>query len=175
MKKLFILLFFMAFSIMSFGQSTSTKTATATATIISPISLSASVLDMNFGEVVSSAAGGTVLIDPATPTSRTLNGVTTVPSHLGTITAAKFSFTGEVSYTFTITLPSSALTITRSSPSVATMTVDTFTSSPSSSGTISATAGNNIIYVGATLHVGANQPSGVYTSLTPFDVKIDYN
>jgi hypothetical protein len=54
------------------------------------------------------------------------------------------------------------------------MTVDNFTSTPTTSGTLSA-AGAQTIDVGATLNVGANQAAGTYVSGTPFSVTVNYN
>ena len=92
----------------SFAQSTAT--ATATAIIVSPISLTKNV-DMNFGNVaVQTAAGGTVVL--ATDGSRTKTGGVTLPNVAGSPAAASFTVDGQGAYTYAITLPSSALTIT---------------------------------------------------------------
>ena len=79
-----------------------------------------------------------------------------------------FSITGEPLNTFTITLPSGAQTIIAGDKS---MTVDRFTSSPESTGVIS-NGGQATGNVGATLHVGANQPIANYTG--SFDIDLDY-
>ncbi|HBC79095.1 MAG TPA: hypothetical protein DCZ51_10735, partial [Bacteroidales bacterium] len=70
-----------------------------------------------------------------------------------------------------ITLPAAATTITSGAN---TMTVDTWTSSPSGTGTLSA-GGSQALTVGATLNVGASQPAGTYVSGTPFTVTVNYN
>jgi len=145
-----------------------TATATATATIVTPISITKTV-DMNFGNVaVQSTTAGTVVLTPAGVRSAT--GGVTLPATAGTVTAATFTVDGEGSYTYSITLPSSTLIITDGTN---TMTVGTFTSTPSATGTLS--SGTQTLKVGATLNVGAAQPSGVYTSTTPFDVTVNYN
>jgi hypothetical protein len=72
--------------------------------------------------------------------------------------------------TFGITLPAAATTIT----AVTNMTVDTWTSTPTPTGTLP--GGTQTLTVGATLHVGASQAAGVYTSgATPFTVTVNYN
>src|SRR4249920_2521913 len=87
-----------------------TASATATATIVAPIAISKTV-DLNFGNVAV-IAFGTVVLSPVDGT-RTKTGGVTLPSTIGTVTAASFDVTGEGVYTYAITLPSSDYTITR--------------------------------------------------------------
>jgi hypothetical protein len=155
-----------AFSVTTYAQVTAT--ANASATIVSPIAI-LKVLDMNFGNVASSAALGTVVLTPASTRSST--GGVTLPATAGTVTAASFTVTGTAGYTYAITLPVAALTITSGGPS---MTVDTWTSNPTPTGTL--VGGTSTLTVGATLHVGANQASGVYGILAEtFSVTVNYN
>lgn len=150
------------------AQAQSSATATATATIITPISISKTT-DMNFGNVaVQTANGGTVVMTPAGVRTST-NGVT-IPATAGTVAAAAFTVAGETGYTYAITLPNS---VTISDNSSNTMTVNTFTSSPSGTGTL--TGGSQTLNVGATLNVTAAQAAGVYTSASPFTVTVNYN
>lgn len=145
-----------------------TASATATATIVTPISITKQV-DMNFGNVaVQSTTGGTVVL--ATDNSRTQTGGVTLPVVNGTVTAAAFKVEGEGNYTYSITLPSAALTITDGSNN---MTVSDFVSDPSGTGQL--VTGTQTINVGATLNVSAAQASGTYVSATPFDVTVNYN
>lgn len=140
-------------------------TATATATIIKPIAISKDT-DMNFGQVYSSATGGTVVLSTAdnrTPTDVTLGSASGV-------TAAVFTVTGEGTNTYTITLPSSDVILDDNASH--TMTASSFTSDPSGTGTLA--AGTQTLRVGATLTVGANQASGTYTTDTPFTVTVVY-
>lgn len=145
-----------------------TASATSSATILTPISISQTG-DMNFGNVaVQSATAGTVILSAAGVRSTT--GGTTLPTTAGTVTTANFTVEGEDGYTFAITLPSAALTI---SSGANTMTVTGFNSSPSAVGTLN--GGTEDITVGATLNVSAAQPSGTYISGTPFNVTVNYN
>ena len=150
-----------------------TATATATATIIAPIAI-ANALDMNFGNVAVQAGtegtAGTVVIAPAGTRTRT-SGVT-LPSTTGTFTAASFTIGGASGYTYIITIPSAGYTITKAT-TLETMTVSTFTSSPSSTGSL--TGGSETLNIGATLNVAAGQVPGVYTNATGFDVTVNYN
>lgn len=152
------------FSSAVFAQATAT--ATAAATIVTPISI-AKTTDMNFGNVATNGLVGTVVLTPES--TRTFTGGVTLPAAAGTVTAAAFTVTGSGSYTYAITLPSS-VTITSGSD---TMIVDTFTSTPSATGTL--TAGTQNITVGATLNLVASQAAGSYLSATPFAVTVNYN
>jgi hypothetical protein len=167
-----IKLFALGMILMGFGVSAnaqSTASATASANIITPIAISKTV-DMNFGNVaVSATVAGTVVLDPAGARTRTA-GVT-LPNSVGTVTAASFTLSGDANRTFAITLP--ANNTIRIGAAGATMLVNTFTSTPSGTGALS--GGALTLTVGATLNVDAAQAVGLYTSVTPFDVTVNYN
>ena len=164
MKKIYLLaLAVIGFSANSFAQAT----ATATATIISPITIVKDV-DMNFGNIAVGAIAGTVVL-PATG-ARTITGGVTLPTfNIGTVSAAAFTVTGTALYTYTLTLPTLATTLTSGGN---TMSANAFTSS--SAGTLSA-GGTQSFTVGATLTVAASQAAGTYVSGTPFTVTVNYN
>ena len=143
-----------------------TATATGSATIITPIAIAKNV-DMNFGNVAVGATLGSVVLTPAG--IRSIIGGVTLPAANGTVTAAQFTVSGLGTSTFSISLPST-YTITSG---VNTMNIDTFTSTPSGSGTL--VAGTLIVKVGATLDVAASQPAGTYTNGTGFPVTVNYN
>ncbi len=88
----------------------------ATAKVIRPITLAASG-DLAFGNVVPSAAGGTLALTRGTrrPLPTADGGITQPGTQTGTVTAAQFDVGGEGSFTYTITLPASAATITSAS------------------------------------------------------------
>ena len=156
----------LAFSFSANAQATAT--ATATATIVTPISITKNT-DMNFGNIsVQAGTGGTVVLAPAGTRTRTA-GVT-LPAVTGPVTAATFTVLGSGTYTYAITLPTTA-TLTHSGL-VETMTASAFTSTPSGTGTLA--AGTQDIAVGATLTVAAGQLPGVYVS-SNFDVTVNYN
>lgn len=162
MKKIIAFsVFVFAVSLGAFAQSTAT--ATATAVIVSPITI-AQVNDMNFGNIIADADGGTVVLVPAG--TRTLTGLTS-PSLPGTVNAASFTVTGLADAAYTVTLPASH-TISSGANN---MTVDTFTSDAGAT----ITGGSVTVNVGATLNVGASQPAGTYTSGTGFSVTVNYN
>ena len=156
MKNLLVLaIIVLGFAATSFAQVTAT--ASTTATIITPIAIEKDV-DMNFGNIaVSPTLGGTVVLP--TSGSRTKTGGVTLPVVTGTVSAASFTVTGEGNSTYSITLPSSAITLTGPS---GTMTVENFVSTPSNTGTLN--SGTQEVKVGATLNVGAAQAAGTYTN-----------
>jgi hypothetical protein len=159
-----------SFAISTFGQVSAT--ATAAATIITPIAINKTV-DMNFGNVAASGALGTVVLAPGG--GRTPAGGVTLPATAGTVAAASFTVTGQANFTYSITLPVGASTI---SNGVQTMTVNAFTSNPTPTGLL--TLGTETLTVGATLNVAANQAAGTYTSGAaggsgPFTVTVNYN
>jgi hypothetical protein len=169
MKKI-KLLFLLTAGFITNAFSQATATATATATIIAPIAI-ANALDINFGNVaVQAGTAGTVVIAPAGTRTRTA-GVT-LPSTTGTFTAASFIIGGASEYTYVITIPSTSYIITKAT-TLETMTVNTFTSSPSSTGTLA--GGSETLNIGATLNVAAGQVPGIYTNASGFDVTVNYN
>ncbi|MBK7213751.1 MAG: DUF4402 domain-containing protein [Bacteroidales bacterium] len=167
MKNLLVLaLVVLGFAANTFAQVTATSSTTAT--IITPIAITKDV-DMNFGNIaVSPTLGGTVVLPTAG--ARTQTGGVTLPVVTGTVAAASFTVTGEGNSTYSITLPSSAITLTSAN---GTMTVENFVSNPGNTGTLS--NGSQIVKVGATLNVGAAQPAGTYTNASGLFVTVNYN
>ena len=145
-----------------------TGTATGSANIITPIAI-ANAGNMNFGNIAVSTAAGTVVLSNAGVRSAT--GGVTLPAAVGTVSAAGFTVTGLGSSTYSIQLPTT-YTITRLS-GTETMTINTFTSTPSAIGTLS--GGTQTISVGATLNVTGSQLAGKYTNATGFPVIVNYN
>jgi len=151
--------------------SQATASATASATIVTPISITKDV-DMNFGNLaVSATTAGTAILTTAGAVSGTL-GVTPTVTTPGPVAAASFTVTGEDGYTYAITLPATAHTITSGAN---TMTVTAFVSNPAATGSGTLAGGTQTLNVGATLNVAAGQPAGLYVSTTPFDVTVNYN
>jgi hypothetical protein len=149
-----------------------TAYAPTSATVITPISIAKGV-DMNFGTLaVSATLAGTVILAP--DNSRTTGGAlgVTLPNIKGTVAAAQFTVSGLAGSTYSITLPTTPLTIT-DPVSTKTMTVSNFTSNPTPTGIL--TGGSQTINVGATLNVAAAQTAGAYTNATGFAVTVNYN
>lgn len=148
-----------------------TATAGVNATVLTPIAISKTA-DLNFGSFAAdSNESGTVVL--ATGGTRTFSGgASAVSTGAGTVTAASFTVTGEGAATFSITLPSSAVTLTRAT-GTETMSVATFVSDPSGTGAL--VAGTKAVNVGATLSVGAAQVAGSYVNASGLPVIVAYN
>ena len=166
-RKLLVLGILLAlFATESIGQVTAT--ANASAQILTPIAITKRT-DMNFGNLAVNATAGTIVLTPAGSRSAT-GGVTFLSGNSGTVTAGSFEVTGLAGATYSITLPTGPTIISFSGND---MTVDTWVSTPTPTGTL--VGGTDILDVGATLHVPASSPAGLYTSATPFEVTVNYN
>jgi len=162
---LYVIIFGVFLNISAFAQQTSS--ATAHATIVQPINL-LHVRDLSFGNISPGETSGIVVLSPTAAGTRTANGGVILPSGSGTVQSAKFIVSGVDGYSYSIILPLAAITL---SDGTHFMTIDNFTSTPSGSGVL--TSGSQIIYVGATLNVNANQEAGVYTE--DFEITVNYN
>lgn len=145
-------------------------TASASATVLEPVAVTTSS-SLSFGRFAA-GTGGSVSI--STSGVRTASGV--IPSADGsTMTAAKFVVTGAAA-TYSVA-HGGASSLSRSAGS-ATMALTKFsdvsagnaTSGMVSSGTL--TGGSQAIYVGGTLNVAANQPTGNYSG--EISVTVEY-
>lgn len=129
--------------------------------------IGSAIQSLAFGSFVA-GTGGAIIV-AANPAARASNGgVVLLPS--GSWSAASFSVAGDTGASYTITLPSNGSVTLTSGPN--TMAVNSFTSSPASTGQLSA-GGSQTVTVGATLSVGNNQASGSYSG--SFAVSVDYN
>ena len=170
--KLLIRLVFLAavllvFNKTSFSQSVSAS-ATVSATIIAPLAITR-VTDLDFGNIAVGTTVGTVIMTPAG--ARSVTGSCQLSAtNPGNVTAAAFAVTGQGTYTYGITLPSTATSIAGSGTA---MTVDTYISNPNSTGTL--TSGAQTINVGGTLHVGGNQTAGLYNLASGLTISVFYN
>ena len=167
MKKFTILiaiLLVVGFSTNAFAQTGTTSTA---ATIVTPIGITNSVA-MNFGNIATNGAVGTVVLTPAG--TRTSTGGVTLPVTAGTVTAASFAVTGSGTYTYTITLPASPITLVGTTAGV---TVGTFVSNPAATGAL--TAGTQTVNVGATLNIPASTAADTYKNNSGLQVTVNYN
>ena len=122
--------------------------------------------DLRFGRMLSGSTPGTVVITTGGVLQAAGGVVPVPPDDHG---PAIFFVTGHAGNGYSIVLPAGAISL---ESGLNTMTVDGFTSTPSGVGILSG-AGEQTVHVGATLHVGANQPPGTYTQ--SFDVTVAYN
>jgi hypothetical protein len=139
--------------------------------------------DLDFGDIIPSAGGGTVVMTAsATPTCTVTGGLV----RSGTCRAAEFSGTAYAGAVLRVQRPN-ANSITLAGPAGATMTVTTFTlgstaptvylgalgNSPNHRFRVDAADGSYTFYVAGTLNVGANQFPGIYNGT--FEININYN
>jgi hypothetical protein len=173
MKKITLLtaIAMIAFTTNAVAQSTAEATAPTSATVITPIKITKDV-DMNFGNLVATGAGGPIVLSPAG--ARSGDAAILLGTQNGTVTAASFTVTGETDFTYGITLPptfnvSDAVV----SPDTGTMAVGTFVSTPDATGVLA--LGTQTLKVGATITLLANQAAGDYTNATDMLVTVFYN
>ena len=146
----------------------STATASTTAILITPIAISKTT-DMHFGTVAASGTSGTVILDYAD--GRTTTGGASLPSGSTLQKTAVFAVTGEGTSGFSISIPSSPITLTGSVSG--TMTVSSFLADLGASSSL--VAGAKTVKVKATLNVGAGQAAGTYTNASDLFVTVNYN
>lgn len=146
----------------------STATASTTAVLVTPISISKTT-DMHFGTVAASGTAGTVVLDYAD--GRTVTGGASLPAGSTLQKTAVFDVTGEGTSGFSISIPSSPITLTGSVSG--SMTVSNFLDDLGASSTL--VGGTKTIKVKATLNVGVGQPAGTYTNASDLFVTVNYN
>ena len=111
---------------------------------------------LDFGTLAPSAVAGTVVISPAGGRTTT-GGVSGISGTFGPGTFKVAITSGGSNFFFF--LPGNATLSSGGN----TMTVNGFTSNPTSPGTVPGPPGSIVLYVGAKLNVGANQAAGTYT------------
>lgn len=120
----------------------------------------ARIAELRFGQLIATGSAGTSIIDPSSGARSVTGGVVAAGGAFNPGSFAVLLCGQAGPKRFSIILPAGAVTITE--PGGSTMTVDTFTSSPT--GTIAAsTSSATTIFIGGKLHVGANQTQGFYT------------
>lgn len=146
---------------------TTSGSINATATVVQPLTIS-STNTLNFGSFVAGNITGTVTISPNPYTRTSNNGVRLVASNPGLVSTVVV--TGVENTGFTVNFPQAPVTLSTSAGG-ASMTLNNFTSSLGTThvGMIPA-GGSQTFQVGATLIVGANQISGVYSGSVPITV-----
>lgn len=164
MEKLILILLSLFFSGQLFAQASASATVTSRATVIDPIKIDKTV-DLDFGNVISAYTPGSIVLSP--DGSRVAQGVQISTSFPGTVNPAEAIVThGNNNYS--ITLPESFTLYNQENPDQK-VVIDRFTVQPET-GTVT-----DVIKIGATLNLDANQLSGFYTNSTGFNVTVTYN
>jgi len=161
-----LLFLFIALSAQQFclAQASASATVESRATVIDPIQIDKSV-DLDFGNVISAYNPGSVILSP--DGSRVAYGVEISSSIPGNVAPAEAVVThGNNNYA--ITLPTSFSLYHQENPNQI-LVIDQFT--------VEALTGENIdvLKIGATLNLEANQPAGYYTNDSGFNVTVSYN
>lgn len=160
------------------AQTSAEETTNAGAVLIVAMTLS-ETSPLHFGSnVLTTTAGGTVVL-PSNSTTRTYTGGVAASAATPVATNAAYNVTGTALETYSLTLPST-VTVTHTSAvaGVITMEISSMTARFNGAGADATTStlsadGTDSFTLGGTLTVGANQVGGVYAGT--FDVSIDYN
>lgn len=152
-------------SVSWFPVQAATATATVEARIIGTIGMTTRN-GLVFGDISAGATAGTVILTPSG--ARTATGGTSINSSTSG-SPSTFDVQGTANASFSISLPVSIVLTDAASH---TMTVDKFTSSPTPAGVLDG-SGQQVMFVGATINVGANQAFGSYSG--QMSVTVDYN
>ena len=166
-----------AIAVIPFKLSAQTAT-TADANIFTPISLVKDA-DLHFGAMTSPTSASTCELTTAgarTPGT----GVTLITSSSYPVSAATFTVTGALNATYAITLSTSTITV--SDGALHSMTIDNLKvlsanvvgdQTASYNGKLGTGAGTDVIKIGGTLNLIANQTAAAYTGT--FNVSVAYN
>lgn len=164
MKKCLLFLI-LACSGVVYAQSSSSTSVNSTAVIVEPIEITKNV-DLHFGNVISGYNPGTLILSPEG--SRTAFGVQLSPANPGEVSAAE-AVVNHGNYNYSISLPENFTLYNEANPNQF-LIIDTFTVMPQVTG-----SDTDILKIGATLNLEANQPPGFYTNSSGFNVTVTYN
>lgn len=159
---LILLLSFVAMSAKS--QTSASATVDSRATVIDPIMITKSV-DLDFGNIISAYNPGMVILSP--DGNRVAYGVQISNTFPGNVTPAE-AIVNHGNNNYSITLPETFTLYNQNNPNQI-LIIDEFTVSPEI-GEVS-----DILRIGGTLNLEANQPAGFYTNTTGFNVTVSYN
>lgn len=155
-------LFLITFS--GFSQNSETAEVTAQVNVIDPIKITKSV-DLDFGNVISSINSGTLTLSP--DGSRIANGVHISTNFPGSVSPAE----ARVSHSnnrYSISLPENFVLYNQEDPNQIIL-INEFQVVPKPGELI------DILKIGATLNLEANQRSGFYSNSNGFNVTVSYN
>lgn len=155
-----------AASLATSAQAAASATATATAEVLSSLTLTVDPgSQLDFGQIAANT-GGSVTVNADSSVSSTGGLVST-----GTRSPVSLTVTGSAGSMVAVTLPATAVTLTRSG-GTETMSLDGFNSSPNGAFQLDTVTGQSSFTVGGTLTVGANQTAGTYAG--SFTVSVEY-
>ncbi|MDR5590216.1 DUF4402 domain-containing protein [Christiangramia sp. SM2212] len=159
---LYLLLFSTSFL---YSQNSANTSVRSTAVVVEPIEIEKNV-DLHFGNVISSFNPGRLILSP--DGNRTTFGVDISSANPGEVSAAEAIVT-HGSYDYTVTLPETFKLYNQNNPNQF-LIIDEFTVSPETSA-----ENYDVLKIGATLNIQANQSGGLYTNNSGFTVTVTYN
>lgn len=164
MLRLGLIILFSFVAISAKSQTSASATVNSNATVIDPIKITKSV-DLDFGNVISAYNPGSVILSP--DGSRVAYGVQISNTFPGNVTPAE-AIVNHGNNNYSITLPESFTLYSQDNQNQV-LTIDEFTVTPITGELI------DILKIGGTLNLVANQPAGFYTNSTGFNVTVSYN
>ena len=145
-------------------QNSETAKVTTRVNVIDPIKITKSV-DLDFGNVISAYNPGTVTLAPNG--TRVASGVQISNTFPGNVSPAE-ARVNHGNNKYSITLPQSFTLYSQDDPDQFIL-IDKFQVAPNPGELI------DILKIGATLNLEANQPPGFYTNSSGFNVTVSYN
>lgn len=164
MRYLFILIILISCTCLK-AQNSATTSVNSTAVVVEPIEITKSV-DLHFGNVISSYNPGRLILSPSG--NRTAFGVQVSAGNPGEVSAAE-AIVKHGNYNYSITFPENFRLFNQDNPNQF-LIIDEFTVNPETTG-----EEIDILKIGATLNLQANQASGYYTNSSGFNVTVSYN
>jgi hypothetical protein len=166
MQKFFVILS-IVFSTQCIAQASASAVVNTVVRVVEPITIRKS-LDLNFGNVLSGYNPGSLTLSP--DGTRTANGLQISNAVQGEASPAQAIVT-HGDHNYSITLPDSFTLYNQGNPNQ-TILINQFRVAPSIN---SEMEGADILKIGATLNLEANQVPGIYTNPSGFNVTVTYN
>lgn len=143
---------------------------TASAEVLKPIAI-AEKAQLMFGAFTTDGTASSVTIDASTGNRTAGTGIALFT--VNTVQRGQFTITGTAGKTYSVTSASQAiLYLNGDTNATAKMTYDPATHSTTSH-TLDASTGEDILYTGGVLNVGTSQPQGAYSG--SYTVAVEYN
>jgi len=162
------------FATSSFAQAERTATADASATIITPITIVKNT-DLDFGTIAiqASALNRSITLVAASDAAPLYTDGITVPSTSVTPTAAKFTVSGAVDYTYSFTYPETISLTNTGDPMTVTLSCNNGTTPGNGVGTL--LSGQDVLYFGGVLAISNTQTEEEYNNNAGLEVIVNYN
>lgn len=164
MFRLILVFLLSILSLTAKSQTSASASVNSRATIIDPITINKTV-DLDFGNVISAYNPGTVILSP--DGNRVAYGVQISNTFPGNVAPAE-AVVKHGNNNYSVTLPESFTLYNQDDPNQV-LTIDEFTVTPETGEIM------DILKIGGTLNLEANQSAGFYTNTAGFNVTVSYN